>query len=56
MEFLPDADAIERTPLPWVLRATTHVLALAFFAFIVWATFSEVELSLIHISEPTRPY
>ena len=43
MEFLPDADAIERTPLPWVLRATTHVLALTFFAFIVWATFSEVE-------------
>jgi len=43
VEFLPDADAIERTPLPWVLRATTHVLALAFFAFIVWATFSEVE-------------
>ena len=43
MEFLPDADAIERTPLPWVLRVTTHMLALAFLAFIVWATFSEVE-------------
>ena len=43
VEFLPDADAIERTPLPWVLRVTTHTLALAFLAFIVWATFSEVE-------------
>ena len=43
MEFLPDADAIERTPLPWVLRVTTHTLALAFLAFILWATFSEVE-------------
>jgi HlyD family secretion protein len=43
VEFLPDADAIERTPLPWVLRATTHVLALAFLIFIVWATFSDVE-------------
>jgi hemolysin D len=43
VEFLPDADAIERTPLPWVLRATTHVLALAFLAFVLWATFSEVE-------------
>ena len=43
VEFLPDADAIERTPLPWVLRVTTHTLALAFLAFILWATFSEVE-------------
>ena len=43
VEFLPDADAIERTPLPWVLRATTHMLALAFLAFVLWATFSEVE-------------
>jgi hemolysin D len=43
VEFLPDADAIERTPLPWVLRVTTHTLALAFLAFVLWATFSEVE-------------
>jgi len=43
VEFLPDADAIERTPLPWVLRSTTHVLAFAFLVFILWASFSEVE-------------
>jgi HlyD family secretion protein len=43
VDFLPDADAIERTPLPWLLRMTTHVLALALVSFIVWASFSEVE-------------
>jgi len=43
VDFLPDADAIERTPLPWILRTTTHVLALALVSFIVWASFSEVE-------------
>jgi HlyD family secretion protein len=43
IDFLPDADAIERTPLPWILRTTTHVLALALVSFIVWASFSEVE-------------
>ena len=43
VDFLPDADAIERTPLPWILRTTTHVLALALLSFIVWASFSEVE-------------
>ena len=46
MEFLPDADAIERTPLPWVLRVTTHTLALAFLAFILWATFRRWSASL----------
>src|SRR5471030_1848688 len=43
IDFLPDADAIERGPLPRFVRLTLHVLALALFAFIVWASLSRVE-------------
>jgi len=43
IDFLPDADAIERSPLPPYLRITTQVLALALVTFIVWAAFSRVE-------------
>ena len=41
--FLPDADAIERTPLPPYLQRTLHLLALVFFAFIVWASIARIE-------------
>jgi hemolysin D len=41
--FLPDADAIERTPLPRYLQRTLHLLALVFFAFIVWASVAKIE-------------
>jgi hemolysin D len=43
IDFLPDADAIERSPLPRYVRLTLHVMAFAFFAFIVWASISKVE-------------
>lgn len=43
IEFLPDADAIERNPLPKYVRLTLHVMAFAFFAFILWASLSKVE-------------
>jgi HlyD family secretion protein len=43
VEFLPDADAIERSPLPPYLRMTVHVLASALLVFVAWASFSEVE-------------
>ncbi len=41
--FLPDADAIERGPLPRFVRITLHVLLAAFVFFIVWASVSPVE-------------
>ena len=41
--FLPDADAIERSPLPPYLRITVHVLAGALLTFVLWASFSQVE-------------
>jgi hemolysin D len=47
IEFLPDADAIERTPLPRYVRLTLHLLALALLSFILWASFSQVEKIVI---------
>jgi hemolysin D len=43
IEFLPDADEIERRPLPRTARITLHTLGLALLCFIVWATVSEVD-------------
>ncbi|MYM25431.1 HlyD family type I secretion periplasmic adaptor subunit [Duganella sp. FT135W] len=43
IEFLPDADAIERGPLPKFVRLTLHTMLLAFVCFIVWACLSPVE-------------
>ena len=55
IEFLPDADAIERSPLPPYIRITMHVLALAVLAFVVWASVSEVERVVVaqgHLVNP----
>jgi len=43
LEFLPDADAIERSPLAPYMRITVHMLALALLLLVLWACFSEVE-------------
>ncbi|XLZ69000.1 HlyD family type I secretion periplasmic adaptor subunit [Massilia sp. SR12] len=43
LDYLPDADAIERSPLPSYLRITVHVLAAAMLIFLVWASVSKVE-------------
>ncbi len=43
VEFLPDADEVERTPLPLYLRTTVYVLASIFVVFLAWANLSEVE-------------
>jgi hemolysin D len=43
VEFLPDADAIERSPLPRSLRITLHLLVAAMICFILWASFSQME-------------
>ena len=44
IEFLPDADEIERRPLPRLARMTLHFLLLAVVSFVLWATLSETEL------------
>jgi len=43
VEFLPDADAIERTPLPRYVRMTLHLLVLGLMLFILWASLSKME-------------
>lgn len=47
VDFLPDADAIERGPLPPYLRRTLHLMAAALLTFVVWASFSQVEKIVI---------
>ncbi len=43
VDFLPDADAIERSPLPRYVRLTLHLLVAAFVVFILWASLSQME-------------
>lgn len=43
VEFLPDADEIERSPLPREARITVPILMAALVAFLLWATFSRVD-------------
>lgn len=44
VDFLPDADEIERRPLPQAARLTLHVLLAAVICFLAWASLSEVDL------------
>lgn len=47
VDFLPDADEIERRPLPKAARITLHVLLAAFVAFLLWSSISEVDLIVV---------
>ena len=47
IEFLPDADAIERDPMPAYIRSTLWVMAGALVCFLAWASFSEVETGVV---------
>ena len=47
LEFLPDADEIERRPLPRVTRITLHTVAAAMTCFLLWASFSEIDLVVV---------
>jgi HlyD family secretion protein len=44
IDFLPDADEIERRPLPPMARITVHLLVAALLSFFAWAWISEVDL------------
>lgn len=44
IEFLPDADEIERSPVPPVARGTLHVLLVALAGFLLWACFSDLDV------------
>lgn len=43
IEFLPDADEIERSPLPRSARVTLHVLLAALISFVLWASYSDID-------------
>lgn len=43
IEYLPDADEIERSPVPWTARLTLHVLLISFVVFGLWANFSQLD-------------
>jgi HlyD family secretion protein len=43
VEFLPDADEIERRPLPPYARITVHALAAMLVCFLGWASFAEID-------------
>ena len=43
LDFLADADEMERAPLPPMTRITIHALALALVVFAIWANVSKVE-------------
>ena len=55
LDFLPDADAIERNPLPVYLRLTVHALGLALLLFVLWASFSEVERVVVASGRLVNP-
>jgi HlyD family secretion protein len=43
IEFLPDADEIERRPLPGYARITIHGLSAMMVCFLVWSGFAEID-------------
>ena len=43
VEYLPDADEIERSPVPRYAQFTVHLLLVLLVAFVVWAAVSRVE-------------
>lgn len=43
VDFLPDADEIERSPLPRLAQSTLYVLLLTLVCFLFWAILSEVD-------------
>jgi HlyD family secretion protein len=55
LDFLPDADAIERDPLPPHIRITVHLLALGLLLFVAWASFSDVERIVVASGRLVNP-
>lgn len=47
VEYLPDADEIERSPVPRYAQVTLHTLLAALVVFVVWATVSKVDQVVI---------
>jgi len=46
IDFLPDADEIERRPPPFVARLTLHVAAAVFITFVIYASIAEIDITV----------
>ena len=55
VEFLPDADELERAPLPRIARLTLHLMVLALVSALVWASVSEIERVVIAKGKLVNP-
>lgn len=55
IEYLPDADEIERSPVPRYAQFTLHLLFLALLTFMAWATWSELDQVVVARGQLTNP-
>ena len=55
VEYLPDADEIERSPVPRYAQWTLHLLFLAVVVFVVWACVSELDEVVVAQGRLTSP-
>ncbi len=56
IDFLPDADEIERRPMPGGARLTLHFLVLTMICFFVWASVSEIDLVVVARGRLVTPF
>ncbi len=55
VEFLPDADELERSPLPPYLQITLRVLIGGLVLFFIWASFSEIDRVVLATGKLVTP-
>jgi HlyD family secretion protein len=55
IDFLPDADEMERSPLPPIARLTIHILAVGLLCAGIWANFSQVEKIVVAQGRMVNP-
>lgn len=56
VEFLPDADELERSPLPPSARYTLHLMVFTLIFAVVWASISEIERVVIAKGKLINPF
>ena len=56
IEYLPDADEIERSPIPKLAQGALHLLLFAFASFVVWASVSELDMVVTAQGRLVNPF
>ena len=54
VEYLPDADEIERSPVPRFAQVTLQVLVISLASFALWASMSQLD-QVVAAHKPTMP-